>query len=143
MQPVVSNTSPLIALSILDWLNLPRHFFDPIIIPQAVVSEAIPQGIARPGAREIDVAIKAGWIHVASPVNRELIVSLSDDLGVGEAEAIVLAVERKAILIIDDPSGRRRAKQLGVQITGTLGLLGLAKNAGKIPEVSSWIVKLK
>src|SRR5207247_8129485 len=68
MQPVVSNTSPLIALSILDWLHLPRHFFYPIIIPQAMVSEAIPQGIARPGAREIDLAIKAGWIQVASPV---------------------------------------------------------------------------
>lgn len=143
MAPIVSNTSPLIALSILDWLDLPRHFFDPIIIPEAVVSEATGRGFARRGAREIANGIETGWIRVASPAAHELVASLSDDLGIGEAEAIVLAVERKAVLLIDDPSGRRRAKQLDLQITGTLGLLALAKHSGRIPEVSSWVLKLQ
>jgi len=143
VEPIVSNTSPLIALSILNWLDLPRHFFDPVILPEGVVSEATRRGFARRGAREIANGIETGWIHVASPAAHELVASLSDDLGIGEAEAIVLAVERKAVLLIDDPSGRRRAKQLDVQIIGTLGLLALAKHAGRIPEVSSWVLKLQ
>ena len=143
IKAIVSNTSPLIALSILDCIELPRHFFDPIIIPEAVATEATGRGLERRGAREIADGIKSGWIHVASPVAHDLVASLSDDLGIGEAEAIVLAVERKAVLLIDDPSGRRRAKQLSVQITGTLGLLALAKHSGRIPEVSSWVLKLR
>jgi predicted nucleic acid-binding protein len=133
----------LIALSILDWLDLPRHFFDPIIIPEAVVNEATGRGFTPRGAREIANGIETGWIHVASPVAHELLASLSDDLGIGESEAIVLAVEPKAVLLIDDPSGRRRARQLDVQITGTLGLLALAKHSGRIPAVSSWVLKLQ
>jgi predicted nucleic acid-binding protein len=133
----------LIALSILDWLDLPRHFFAPIIVPEAVVSEATGRGFARRGAREIASAIEKGWMQVASAVGRELVALLSDDLGIGEAEAIVLAVERKAVLLIDDPLGRRRAKQMAVRITGTLGLLALAKHSGRIPEVSSWVLKLQ
>lgn len=107
------------------------------------MAEATKPGLHGRGAREIDTAIGAGWIEVASPSKAELVSAFSDDLGVGEAEAIVLAVELKAVLLIDDLAGRRKARQLGVQITGTLGLLALAKNSGKISGVSSSIAKLQ
>ncbi len=143
METAVSNTSPLIALSIIEWLDLPGQFFDPIVVPQAVVKEAIVNGAARPGAREIDAAIKAGWIRVESPRDTTLAAALSDELGLGEAEAITLAVEYHCVLIIDEPAGRHKAKRLGLRIIGTLGLLALAKNSGKIDLVSPWISKLQ
>lgn len=50
----------------------------------------------------------------------------------GEAEAIVLASEKKGLLIIDDGDGRKAARQLGLKITGTIGVLVLASNDGKL-----------
>lgn len=49
----------------------------------------------------------------------------------GETEAIALAVEIGAdLLLIDERKGRREAKLLGLRTTGLLGVLLEAKKAG-------------
>ena len=53
-------------------------------------------------------------------------------LGKGEAEAIVLAKEKDALLIIDDRDGRGMASSLGIKVTGTVGLLKYAAENGRI-----------
>lgn len=72
------------------------------------------------------------WIKVIEVDNKLAVDALSVHLGRGEAEAIILAKEKNALLIIDDRDGRIMAANLGIPITGTVGLLMLAAEDGKI-----------
>jgi predicted nucleic acid-binding protein len=64
-------------------------------------------------------------------------------LDAGEAAVIQLALELGvADVCIDEWRGRRAAAAAGLQVTGTLGLLGRAKRVGLIPEVLPWVEKL-
>ncbi len=57
-------------------------------------------------------------------------------LHTGEIEAIALADQcRAALLLVDDLAARRVALGLGLPIVGTAGILLLAKRAGSIPSV--------
>ena len=68
------------------------------------------------------------------PVNRAAVQALRADLDAGESEAIVLAQELKAsLLLIDERLGRQLATQLGLDVTGLLGILAEAKRRGIIP----------
>ena len=67
---------------------------------------------------------------------------MATDLGKGEAEAIAIAHERDALLILDDGLARRHAQLIGVTLTGTLGVLVKAKTAGHIPQVAPLISRL-
>jgi len=61
---------------------------------------------------------------------------LQESLGAGESEAIVLAQELHAkYVLIDDALARRKAEHIGLRLTGTLGVLLMAKDAGLISAV--------
>jgi len=62
----------------------------------------------------------------------------------GEAEAIVLALEVNAdLVLLDDREARLQAKRLGIQVTGTLGILLRAKRLGLIESLKEELNKLK
>lgn len=69
-------------------------------------------------------------------------LALATDLGKGESEAIAVAHERGALLILDDALARRHASLLGITLTGTLGVLLKAKTAGHIPKIEPLVVRL-
>jgi len=121
---VVSNSSPLIALERIGRLELLHGLFDErLAIPPAVAHEVY--GNVEPPA----------WIRVL-PVNAPLDGTSSPTLGAGEREAIALAIERSATLIIlDDLPARRLAASRGLSVIGTVGLLLVAKRTGAIPAV--------
>ena len=56
-------------------------------------------------------------------------------IDIGEAEAIVLAKELNATLLIDDAKARKYAKLLNIEVIGTLGLLKIAKKSGLVQLV--------
>lgn len=60
------------------------------------------------------------------PAEEALTTALPRQLGLGERSAIAVAVQRGALLATDDAAARRIARQQGVTVTGTLGLLALA-----------------
>ena len=126
---VVSNSTPLIALSRINKFGLLREYFGEIHIPEEVFDEVVTRGGNLSGAEE---AASAEWIKVGNVGNKIAVESLSITLDRGEAEAIVLAREKDALLIIDDGDGRRTAESLGLKITGTLGILLLAHEDGKL-----------
>jgi len=58
---------------------------------------------------------------------------LREALDPGEAEAIVLAIERRAdLLLVDERRGRQAAAAAGLKVTGLLGVVAQAKRAGLI-----------
>lgn len=63
----------------------------------------------------------------------------------GERQAISLAISvgSEALLILDDKAGRTVAKQLGVRVTGTVGLLLLAKERKLIAPVTECLKALR
>lgn len=61
---------------------------------------------------------------------------MSASLGVGESEAISLALEVQArLLLLDDRPARRLAQALGLSIIGTLGILLAAKRRNFLPAI--------
>lgn len=126
---VVANSTPLIALSKIGLFHLLNEYFGEVIIPNEVYEEVVIRGGNLFGAKDVS---SAEWIKIVSVENRLAVDALSAQLGKGEAEAIVLAKEKNALLIIDDRDGRRTAMNLGILITGTVGLLKLAAEEGEI-----------
>jgi predicted nucleic acid-binding protein len=73
---------------------------------------------------------------IAAPIDQYLVRELQAQLDFGEAEAIVLAQERHAdLLIVEERRGRRIAAAAGLGITGLLGVLAEAKARGIIHTV--------
>ncbi len=134
---VVSDTSPIINLAVIGHLDLLPKLYGTVVVPQAVYDEIVEAGAGQAGA--ITVA-QANWIEVRQITNQLLVVSLEGELDAGEAEAIVLAVELQAtVLLIDERKGRVVANRLGVAPIGLLGVLLMAKHEGLILGVR-WLM---
>lgn len=81
--------------------------------------------------------LTAGQIYRAAPQNVAMVTLLREDLGFGESQAIVLAIERAAVCVLmDEAEGRQRAAALGVAVVGTVGVLLRAKHDGVIPHLA-------
>ncbi|MEP0870590.1 DUF3368 domain-containing protein [Trichocoleus desertorum AS-A10] len=133
--PVVSNTSPILNLAIVNQLILLHHQFDEILIPEVVLDE-LKINEERPGSQNIREAISAGWIRTQSVGNQTLIQLLNQTLDQGESEAIALAIELQADwLLLDEREGRKVAKSLGLKVTGILGVLLRAKQIGELQSL--------
>ena len=137
----VVDTAPLIFLSKLGHLDLLKTATDEICAAQAVVDEI--QGKPDEAARIIDLACQS-WLSVRQVRNRQAVEILLADLGLGEAETIVLAKEIAAErVMMDDLDARRFAHRVGLELIGTLGLLLAARLSGKIPSLRTEIEKLE
>jgi uncharacterized protein len=133
--PVVSNTSPILNLAIVDRLILLYRQFGEVLIPGAVLEE-LKTGEERPGSQALREAISAGWLQVREVRNDAIAQLLKQTLDRGEAEAIALAMELKADwTLLDEREGRKIAKSLGLKVTGILGILLRAKQAGELEEL--------
>lgn len=129
---VISNTSPIIALAAIGQLDLLRQLYGQVIIPEAVYQE-LTVTPAAPGAAAAQLL---GWIAVKAVVNHTVTTTLQTEVDEGEAEAIALALETQAdLLLIDERRGRAVATRLGLQRVGLLGMLLEAKRRGFIPAL--------
>jgi len=130
---LISNTGPLMALAKANRLDVVERLFGQVQIPPAVYRELLAG--KRPEAIYLDEAF-ARFIQVGSvpPCPPEVQVATLQ-LGTGEQQAIALAYQLKAILLIDDHAGRAAARKLGVSILGLVSLLIRAKEVGLIPAV--------
>ena len=93
--PVVSNTSPILNLAIINQLILLQQQFGEILIPNAVLDE-LKINEERPGSQGIREAISGGWIQSREVANEALAQLLKQTLDQEESEAIALAIELKA-----------------------------------------------
>ena len=126
MKIAVSNSSPLVILSTINSLDLIFNLFDKIFIPQAVYEEVVVRGIAEhyPDANLIRNEIQKERIVVQKPIKTEPSLDVSN-IHQGEFEAIHLALslEESNIILLDDEEARIYARNLGLKVKGTLGIL--------------------
>ncbi len=135
---VVSNSSVIIALARIGHLDLLQKLFRKVFVPKTVWKEITVE--SKPGSEEI---ARADFIRVDEAGDKRLVTLLEEFVDTGEAEAIVLSLERSAdLLLVDDRDARNLAKKLGLQVMGTLGVVALAKYKGLIPEVRPIVYKL-
>jgi len=144
MSQVVSNTSPLTNLAVIGRLGLVRHQLSRVAVPEAVWWEmlALPH---EAGRTALLAAHEGGWLTVEPVTATALATSLRlAGLDAGESEAIALAVETSAsLLLIDEKKGRGAARRLGLPVTGALGIIASARRSGAIPSAREAIVQLR
>jgi predicted nucleic acid-binding protein len=138
MLKIVSNTTPIISLLKLQRLDLLQRLYTKIYIPKAVY-------------KEVEAGKSKGFYKNLSEIDWISIVEIKDgkavkyfiDLDEGEAEAIVLASEIEAdLILLDEKLGRFHAKHTGLKVTGTIGILTKAKNEGFIYKLKPFLDEL-
>lgn len=139
IQPVVSNTSPLIGLFEINRLPLLRDLYTEVWIPREVEKEflVVDETFYR------EVLNKAPWIKVVDVTN-SLSATIYQGIDAGEAEVFALAVEHDArLVILDENKGRQRAIKIGLKVKGTLGVLLEAKEEGLIVAIKPLLIQLR
>jgi predicted nucleic acid-binding protein len=130
---LIVNTGPLITLARIDSLDVIGQLPFEFICPDAVRRE-LDEGEAEGYPR-----VAPDWLSVRSLVAPPEGVALAA-LDLGEAAVIQLALEMGVSTVaIDEWKGRRAATASGLQVTGTLGLLGRAKLMGLVPAIKPLI----
>lgn len=126
---IVSDTSPLNYLILIDCQDVLPTLFGQIIVPQAVLDEL--QHVRTPEKVKHWIAAKPVWLEIrTTPLNT---INKLQNLDYGEREAILLAEELGAdAILIDEKSGRREAAKLGFTTIGTLSVLDRAAETGLI-----------
>ncbi len=141
---VVSDTTAISNLYLIDKLWLLEKLYKEVIIPSSVYKELkdLKKNVE---GREIQFEITT-WIKIGEVRQKDLVtvLLLSLSLDRGEAEAIVLAKEMNAdLLIIDELKGRKYAKQLNIAVIGLAGILLMAKQKQLISSVRQILNELK
>jgi len=127
---VITDASCFITLDKINGMHLLHSLYEQVITTPEIAAEY--------GKRLPD------WVNVKAVQNRDLLYNYAETVDIGEASAIALASEIHAdLLIIDDANGRRFAKKLELNITGTIGVILEAKQNGIIPSVKPYIIKIQ
>ena len=137
-KPVIVNNTPLVALWSLDQLSLFRELYTEVWIPPAVKAEFLE---VKPRIRQASLD-NAPWIKTVRLTQPQRRVYAGFHRG--EASVLDLAEEQKArLVIIDELKARRYAQQIGLQVTGTIGVLLLAKEQGLINAIQPPITEFQ
>jgi uncharacterized protein len=139
---VVADAGPLIHLAAIGQLDLVHRLSPEVLVPQAVFDEVVIVGAGLPGALEVKTA---PWLTVVTVARGEVVEALlASGLHRGESEAIAVAVERRAdLLLIDERQGRLTAEGMGVAVVGSLGILVAAKTRGDVESIAPLLDALR
>lgn len=139
----VSNAGPLITLARIGRFELLRHILDHLYIPQAVYDEVVVKGAGKAGADETQRAL-SDWIDVLAVKDATMTRSLLTKLGQGESEAITMAMEMRAnLVLLDDRKARTMAEFMGLNVSGTIGVLLQAHRRGLVRDLEQVLDELK
>jgi len=129
---VVSDSGPLLSFARAGRLEILRQVLSEVIIPEAVFEEITIHGKGKPGAVEVETGT---WIKREEVQNRARLNHLSKRLNLGEMEALTLAQEMNAVLLVDEYEARREAQRLGIDHFGSLRVLKEAKDRRIISKI--------
>ena len=138
---LISNTGPLIALSIIDRIGILRSLFSAVAVPEAVHNEIMEGG---PRSSGVANYMKAKWIEVMALTN-PIDPLLRTSLDVGEAAVIGLARELDTgVVLIDERKARKIARAVyGIDCIGSVGVLVRAKGRGLLDSIGAEIEAMR
>lgn len=120
-ETAVCNSSCLIGLERIRQTEILEHCFDAIYIPPAVRDE---------------IGYSKDWLHVHPVQNKAIVSVLETQIGLGESEAIALAMELdNAYIVLDDKKARGLARKFTPRVIGTVGILLRAKKKGIVERI--------
>jgi predicted nucleic acid-binding protein len=127
---IIADTTCFIILSKINELQLLKDLYGTIYTTVDIASEfnsPLPE-----------------WViirHIADDQKKQILELQIDK---GEASAIALALEiPKSVVVLDDLKARILAEKLGINITGTIGIIVKAKLRGVIPSIVPLLTKIK
>jgi predicted nucleic acid-binding protein len=122
---VVSDTTPLIHFGIIKRLDLLRSMYGEIFITKTVFREAVTEGIALGKTDAFLIEREIGkWIKVEDLKGDAGEICSKYRIHRGEAESILLARELNTdMLLMDERDGRQAAKDAGIMVKGTIGVI--------------------
>jgi len=130
---VVSDTSAITALIHVGRQALLQELYEIVLIPEVVHRE-----LAR------SHPLLPGFLQVRTVADETKVARLAKNLDLGEAEAIVLALETNAdLLLMDEKLGRLAARREGLAITGLMGVLVAARRKNLIPSVRDLVGQIQ
>lgn len=137
---LIVDTGPIIALSVSGHLELLRHLYDKVIVPEQVDAEIRLGGQRQMGLVEY---MRADWIEVACTQTVDPL--LLAELDAGEAGVISLALQKsECCVLIDERKARKFARSVyRLNVLGTARLLIDAKRAGLIPCVKDILIEMR
>ncbi len=137
---IVSDTSPICYLLLIDQINILPKLYGLVTIPQAVFDEL--QALEAPEVVRNWLAKPPEWLQIQAVsiyANLEL-----QRLDPGEREAILLAEQLNAgLIILDDKAARQMARARGLKVIGLLGILKDATKAGMLNDVRTNLERLR
>lgn len=129
---VVADATPINILVRIGAAELLPALFVEIVVPPAVLAEL--SDARSPDVLRQWVALRPSWCRIEAPTSP---LPTDGRLGLGEREAIALATEMHAgLLLVDDRRARREALRRGLPIVGTIGVLRVAARRGMIDAAS-------
>lgn len=140
MRKVIVNSTPLIILYKIGYLDILQKLYQDVFVPTAVYQEVT----AIKDSACIQIMDASKWIHVMPIQDNAEKKMYKAKLHAGEVEVMILAQEQKAgLVIIDDNAAKKTAKYLGLAVTGTLGILLRAKQLGFLDAISPLLSEMK
>ena len=138
---IVADTSPLIAIAIMELFPVLDALFEKVYVPHAVVQECL-QDLTKSKSIAIKQALQQNFIIEKAVRDTEYCQLLGEILDAGEAEAISLARELGAIVLIDEKAGRSMARRESLACIGSLHILIKAKQTGRIKSAAPLLNRL-
>lgn len=130
LDPIIADTSALIALEKIDLLPILCKIYKEVVIPESVIKEFGNLTLPCLSIRKVE-----------SNLLKLLVIDLN--LGKGEADAIALASQTGLRIIIDDSKARKVAENMGLKLTGTIGILLKAERLGLLSNAQKKVRELK
>lgn len=118
--PAVLDSACLIGLERIERLELLPSLIEPAMVPSAVIRE---------------FGSHPEWLIEVPVTDFGMVAALGLVVDPGEAEAIALAFEKGVRIILDDRKAREAAQRLKIPVTGTVGILLIAKQSGLIESI--------
>lgn len=138
---LVSNTGPIIALMLIERLDILQNLFQKVFVPDAVHKELL---IGQSTGIGLAPYKQAAWIQVHALQN-ELNPLIKTILDIGEASVIQLSQEINAdYVLIDERKARKIARNIyGLRVVGTARILVEAKSKRMIDTVGDTLMKMR
>lgn len=119
----VADAGPVIHLGEIDAIDL-LGAVDELLVPETVRDEleagGVPRGFTNLGFETVMAEAGEQWSDTG--------------LDEGEAAALAVATDRDAVLLTDDLAAREAAKDAGIDVHGSIGVITLAYSRGELTE---------